>query len=47
MSDGGDLMLGSGDRLFANAEDRVALELAHSQAYDNSVVSLTYLPAER
>jgi dihydrofolate reductase len=41
------VVLGSGDRLFDDAEDRVALELADCHAYDNGVVSLTYQPAER
>jgi dihydrofolate reductase len=41
------VVLGSGDRLFDNTGDRVALELAESHAYDNGVVSLTYRPAER
>jgi dihydrofolate reductase len=35
---------GSGARLFDNAEDQLALELAECQAYDNGVVSLTYQP---
>ncbi len=41
------VVLGSGDRLFDNAEDRVALELAECHAYDNGVASLTYTPTER
>jgi dihydrofolate reductase len=41
------VVLGSGDRLFDNREDRVALNLTECKAYDNGVVSLTYQPAER
>jgi dihydrofolate reductase len=41
------VVLGSGDRLFDNAEDRLALELTECHAYDNSVVSLTYQPIGR
>ena len=38
------IVLGSGDRLFRDAEERVALELRRCHAYDNGVVSLTYQP---
>jgi dihydrofolate reductase len=41
------VVLGSGDRLFDNAEDRVALKLSDCHTYDNGVVSLTYQPTER
>lgn len=41
------VLLGSGERLFENAEDRVALQLTDCHAYDNGVVSLTYQPAAR
>jgi dihydrofolate reductase len=41
------IVLGSGDRLFANGEGRVGLDLAACKAYDNGVVSLTYHPTER
>lgn len=41
------VVLGSGDRLFEKAEDRIGLELSECHAYDNGVVSLTYQPAER
>jgi dihydrofolate reductase len=41
------VLLGTGDRLFDGAVDRVALELIESHAYDNGVVSLTYQPTER
>jgi dihydrofolate reductase len=40
------VVLGSGDRLFEDAEDRGALELADCHTYDNGVVSLTYQPTE-
>lgn len=39
------IVLGTGDRLFVEGEDRAALTLADSQAYANGVVSLTYTPA--
>jgi dihydrofolate reductase len=39
--------LGSGDRLFDNSEDRVALKLVDCHAFDNGVVSLTYQPTDR
>jgi dihydrofolate reductase len=38
------LVLGSGQRLFADDSDEVALALVGSHAYDNGVVSLTYRP---
>jgi dihydrofolate reductase len=38
------VVLGSGERLFADASDRVALRLADSHAYENGVVSLTFQP---
>ena len=41
------VVLGSGDRLFDNTEDRVALRLSECHAYDNGVVSLAYQPAQR
>jgi dihydrofolate reductase len=41
------LALGSGDRLFDDSEDRVALKLVDCHAYDNGVVSLTYQPTDR
>ena len=41
------IVLGSGDRLFDNAADRVALTLVQCKAYDNGVVSLSYSPTER
>jgi dihydrofolate reductase len=36
------IVLGSGARLFEDAESRVGLELGESHAYGNGVVSLTY-----
>jgi dihydrofolate reductase len=36
------VVLGSGNRLFDDMEDRVDLELGECHAYDNGVVSLTY-----
>ena len=39
------VVLGSGERLFADAQDRVALKLADCHTYDNGVVSLTYRPS--
>jgi dihydrofolate reductase len=41
------VVLGSGDRLFENTEDRVALRLSECHAFDNGVVSLAYQPAQR
>jgi dihydrofolate reductase len=41
------LVLGAGKRLFAGADDRTALELADSHAYENGVVSLSYRAGER
>ncbi len=41
------IVLGSGDRLFDTAEDRVDMKLSECRAYDNGVVSLTYQPTER
>jgi dihydrofolate reductase len=41
------VVLGSGERLFDNAGDRVALGLAECRAYGNGVVSLSYQPSER
>jgi dihydrofolate reductase len=41
------IVLGSGDRLFGEAQDRVALALAECHAYGNGVVSLTYRRTER
>jgi dihydrofolate reductase len=41
------VVLGSGDRLFDDAQDRVALNLAECHTYDNGVVSLTYQPTGR
>lgn len=41
------LVLGTGKRLFENADDRTALRLADCHAYDNGVVSLSYGPSER
>jgi dihydrofolate reductase len=41
------VVLGSGERLFDDADDRVALTLADCRAYDNGVVSLSYQPAAR
>ena len=41
------VVLGSGERLFADAQNRVALKLAECHAYDNGVVSLSYQPAGR
>jgi dihydrofolate reductase len=38
------VVLGSGARLFADADDRVALELGECHAYDTGVVSLVYEP---
>jgi dihydrofolate reductase len=38
------VVLGSGGRLFDDAEDRVVLELGDFHVYDNGVVSLTYRP---
>jgi dihydrofolate reductase len=39
--------LGSGDRLFDNVEDRIALKLTECHPYDKGVVSLTYQPMKR
>jgi dihydrofolate reductase len=39
------LVLGSGKRLFEDGEDRKALELVDSKAFDTGVVVLTYEPA--
>jgi dihydrofolate reductase len=36
--------LGSGDRLFDDVADRLALRLAESHAYENGVLSLAYQP---
>jgi dihydrofolate reductase len=41
------IVLGSGDRLFDDGDDRVDLDLSDCRAYDNGVVSLTYQPTER
>jgi dihydrofolate reductase len=41
------VVLGSGHRLFDDAEDRVALALTECHAYDNGVVSLSHRPTER
>jgi dihydrofolate reductase len=41
------VVLGQGDRLFVNTEERVSLELTGSHAYDNGVVSLIYQPTGR
>jgi dihydrofolate reductase len=41
------VVLGSGHRLFDDGEELGAFKLTESHAYDNSVVSLTYQPAER
>jgi dihydrofolate reductase len=41
------VVLGSGDRLFDDGEDQLALELTDSHAYDNGVISLTYTPSGR
>jgi dihydrofolate reductase len=41
------VVLGQGDRLFVNTEERVALELTGCHAYDNGVVSLIYQPTGR
>jgi dihydrofolate reductase len=41
------VVLGSGGRLFEDAEDQPALTLGECHAYDNGVVSLTYQPTER
>jgi dihydrofolate reductase len=41
------VVVGSGDRLFENADDRLRLALAECRSYDNGVVSLTYRPAPR
>jgi dihydrofolate reductase len=38
------VVLGSGERLFDERGDRIALELTDSRAYDNGVVSLSYEP---
>jgi dihydrofolate reductase len=40
------VVLGSGDRLFEDAEGQLALKLGECRAYDNGVVSLTYQPTE-
>jgi dihydrofolate reductase len=39
------IVLGSGDRLFADGSEPVELALTDSQAYDNGVISLIYRPA--
>jgi dihydrofolate reductase len=41
------IVLGSGNRLFDNADDRIDMKLSECHAYDNGVVSLTYHPNER
>jgi dihydrofolate reductase len=41
------VVVGSGNRLFGDGEDRVELKLAESHAYGSGVVSLTYQPTER
>jgi dihydrofolate reductase len=41
------VVVGSGDRLFENAQDPLRLALAECRSYDNGVVSLTYRPAAR
>jgi dihydrofolate reductase len=38
------VVLGSGDRLFDDAADQLALNLSECHAYDNGVVSLAYQP---
>ena len=38
------LVLGGGKRLFAEGEQRTALELADSQTFATGVVHLTYTP---
>jgi hypothetical protein len=40
------VVLGSGERLFDKAQERVALKLAVCRAYDDGVVSVTYQPTE-
>jgi dihydrofolate reductase len=39
------VVLGSGERLFDDVEDRVALGLSECHAYDSGVVALTYQPS--
>jgi dihydrofolate reductase len=39
-------VLGSGDRLFDDVADQLALNLSECHAYDNGVVSLAYQPAK-
>jgi dihydrofolate reductase len=39
------IVLGSGERLFDDGGDQVALKLAESQPFSNGVISLTYQPA--
>jgi dihydrofolate reductase len=41
------LVLGTGHRLFDDAENLGTFKLAESHAYDNGVVSLSYAPSER
>ena len=41
------VVLGSGDRLFDDLEQDLALELTDSHPYENGVLSLTYQPSER
>jgi dihydrofolate reductase len=41
------LVLGAGKRLFDDADDRTALDLAACHGYENGVVSLSYRASER
>jgi dihydrofolate reductase len=41
------VVLGSGDRLFEDAQGRFGLKLTECHPYDSGVVSLTYQPTER
>ena len=40
-------VVGEGRRLFEGAHERVPLELADTQAFDNGLIKLTYTPAGR
>jgi dihydrofolate reductase len=39
------VVLGAGDRLFGNTEDKIALRLVESRPFDGGLVSMIYAPA--
>jgi dihydrofolate reductase len=39
------LVLGTGDRLFGETQDKIALRLVESRAFGGGVVSMIYAPA--